>query len=405
MKIKCRYCDNYMNDTDDVCPSCGAQNADVVRSTKSQPKTIEELKQWYSDRGLPPYETTRFFIGEDYKKPRAFGIYKDSSTGKCVVYKNKDSGQRAVRYEGTDEAYAVNEIFQRLKQEIIEQKMNNVKKAGGGSGSQSRNSSGSGSQSSKGSDSASIIKGILKVIGLICSPIILLFVIAIIIVIVQNKPDQGYYNYEGTPYYYKAADYHSADYNWYRYDEQASWCYPTHISQMPEELHKKKTAKKYYVQFDWDSNLPCTNFEDSVYYADIQKGFKTAPGYYKYNDDDYYYHMGTDYDSGWYYYSDDNDWSSTDSSNIPEDLKHPSMVDDFYYTPTWDASTQISDFFDSAEYSSYQAEQERSYSSSSSSYDNDNDYSWDWDDDDDYDWDYDSGDSWDSGSSDWDSDW
>lgn len=453
MKIKCRYCNNFMNDTDDVCPSCGAHNDDVVRTTKSQPKTIEELQQWYADRGLPPYEVTRFFIGMNYQKPRAFGIYKDSS-GKCVVYKNKDSGQRAIRYEGTDEAYAVNEIFQRLKQEIIEQKMNNVKKAGG-SGSATRSysagsnyngsrsassgnnstrsagsvnngtrttgsnytgtrSTGSGYSNTSYSGSGTSNKKrksnkFLKILGLILSPFILLFVIAIIIVIVENNPNQGYYDYRGDTYYYSAEDYSQSDLNWYKYDEEWGWSYPIALSEMPETLRKNKTAKEYYLQYDWDDSLSCQDFEDSVYYADMRKGFKTSEGYYKYGEDDYYYHLGNDYNSGWYHYSDENDWTYEDSINVPEELFHPSVVEDFYYTPTWDASTQLTDFTDSTVYSDYLAEQatQRSYS-----YDDDNDsgYSWDdddwgWDDDDDYDWDYGGSNSWDSGSTDWDSDW
>ena len=61
----------------------------------------------------------------DYKGPRAFGIYHDKYLG-YVVYKNKDNGERAIRYQGTDEAYAVNELFMRLKQEILEQKSRNL---------------------------------------------------------------------------------------------------------------------------------------------------------------------------------------------------------------------------------------------------------------------------------------
>ena len=131
MKIKCSYCGAYIDDTNATCPHCGAPNEGVVRTTSTQPLTIEELQQWYADRHLPPAETTRFFIGEDYQGPRAFGIYRDPQSGNVVVYKNKANGQRAVRYQGTDEAYAVNEIFQRLKQEIIEQKSNIAKKKSG----------------------------------------------------------------------------------------------------------------------------------------------------------------------------------------------------------------------------------------------------------------------------------
>ena len=96
MRIKCDYCDAVYEDTLDRCPSCGASN--TKRNVGDlRPRTIEELKQWYKDRALPPYETTRFFIGINYQQPRAFGIYKDGS--EFVVYKNKADGSRAVRYQ------------------------------------------------------------------------------------------------------------------------------------------------------------------------------------------------------------------------------------------------------------------------------------------------------------------
>ena len=128
MKIKCEFCGSMINDTEQQCPNCGAPNSNVRRSSGDQPLTIAQLQQWYESKGLPPYEVTRFFIGQDVHEPRAFGIYFDETTGNFIVYKNKDTGKRAVRYRGTDEAYAVNELFQRLKQEIIQQKRNNIKK-------------------------------------------------------------------------------------------------------------------------------------------------------------------------------------------------------------------------------------------------------------------------------------
>ncbi len=90
-------------------------------SGRNKPKTIEELKE-YCESNCFTSEKTRFFIGEDYKKPRAFGIYKDELSGDFIVYKNKDDGNRAVRYKGTDEAFAVGELYDRLQKEIINQK-------------------------------------------------------------------------------------------------------------------------------------------------------------------------------------------------------------------------------------------------------------------------------------------
>ena len=62
MKVRCKYCDNLIDDGDENCPNCGAANKNYNRLGVEVPKTIEELEQWYKDRNLPPYETTRFFI-------------------------------------------------------------------------------------------------------------------------------------------------------------------------------------------------------------------------------------------------------------------------------------------------------------------------------------------------------
>lgn len=123
MKIKCEYCGNLFEDTSEKCSVCGAPN-DNYRSNKENrsPKTIDELKGWYESRNLPPENETRFFIGKDIKEPRAFGIYKDQDTDEFIVYKNKNNGERAIRYRGKDEAYAVNELYLKLKSEIINQK-------------------------------------------------------------------------------------------------------------------------------------------------------------------------------------------------------------------------------------------------------------------------------------------
>ena len=109
MKIKCDWCGSWINDFDQVCPNCGGVNNNYNRHANGVPQTIEELKAWAKEMNLP-LEDMRTFIGEDYKGAKAFGIYKDETDGTFVVYKNKEDGTRAVRYKGTDEAYAVNEL-------------------------------------------------------------------------------------------------------------------------------------------------------------------------------------------------------------------------------------------------------------------------------------------------------
>ena len=97
MKIKCDYCGNTYEDTLEKCPSCGGPNPS--HKNDNRPKTIEELKIWYQERNLTAPEVTRFFIGTDYRQPKAFGIYKDDQ-GDFVVYKNKADGSRAITKDG-----------------------------------------------------------------------------------------------------------------------------------------------------------------------------------------------------------------------------------------------------------------------------------------------------------------
>ena len=123
MEIKCEYCGSIIKETDEKCPYCGATNQAVKRTADHTPKTIEELQQWYQARNLPPYEVTRFFVGINYTQPKAFGIYREGQN--VIVYKNKANGERAIRYQGTDEAYAVNELYLKLKEEILNQKEHN----------------------------------------------------------------------------------------------------------------------------------------------------------------------------------------------------------------------------------------------------------------------------------------
>ncbi len=167
MQIKCDYCGNYIPDTEPVCPNCGAPNNGVKRTADEAPHTIEQLKEYVAKNNVP-VDQLRFFIGEDYREAKAFGIYKDESTGNFIVYKNKGDGERAVRYEGKDEAYAVNEIFLKLKEKENDYKYyTKVRGANPDSGS---NTAGTGSGSSGGNKkrklSTIIIMGIFILIML-----------------------------------------------------------------------------------------------------------------------------------------------------------------------------------------------------------------------------------------------
>ena len=114
---KCRFCGGAVRSDERNCPQCGGANENYVADTPRTvflPKTMDELKEYCSERGMPLLRM-RFFIDENYQQPRAFGIYRDGND--FVVYKNKSDGSRSVRYRGPDEAHAVNELFLKLLEE------------------------------------------------------------------------------------------------------------------------------------------------------------------------------------------------------------------------------------------------------------------------------------------------
>lgn len=132
LKVKCNYCGNFIEDSAEKCEYCGAANENIRRTGNYVPKTIEELKQWYIDHNLPDENTTRFFIDKDYPGPKAYGIYKQPD-GDFVVYKNKADGTRSTRYVGKDETYAVQELYLKLKEEMLLQKEHNMNTSSYGS--------------------------------------------------------------------------------------------------------------------------------------------------------------------------------------------------------------------------------------------------------------------------------
>ena len=197
------------------------------------PETIEELKQWYIDMNLPDENTTRFFIGKDYPGPKAFGIYKNDITNEFVVYKNKADGSRAVRYQGTDEAFAVKELYLRLKDEIANQNNNNP--------IQDKTTSKSLANSLT-----------LKLIPF-CDTLILVVVTFVGVFISSFSPDRGYYNFRGKHYYYQNS-------SWYVYDTSWSPCY-----NVPSEL--KKNYNEYYSSRS-NTDYLISDFESSAYYEE-----------------------------------------------------------------------------------------------------------------------------------------
>lgn len=409
LKIQCRYCGSFIEDTDEKCPNCGATNEDLKRTADTTPKTIEQLKAWYEAHHLPPSSVTRFFIGEDYTHPKAFGIYRKPN-GHVVVYKNKADGSRAIRYEGADEAYGVNELYMRLKEEILQQKTRGIKNP-----SSVSNYSSGGKNKGKRRHFWSLKAQLILIFSIVFATIGSTF----FFLHLESRPldiPEGYYTTQITDsYQYGTLFYYLKDYNtWFLsldYEDENVWKNLNHTgSSLPDDLkpskfngnQKKITAlclgKEYSPDY-YEQYKHAQNFLKSQEYSDYLNSYSVAVGYYHYEDTDYY-HMRPGDDSGWFYYDNDNsEWKP--SYQTPDVLQHQNIAEAFYKQEAWDASTQVSDFETTDFYENYQDELRAasSYQSSSDSSDSYNSN----DSDDDYSWD--SSDSWDSGYTDWDSDW
>ena len=112
---KCIICSADVISCEKTCPHCGAVNENFVSGSSPSfiwPKTIDELKEYCAQLKLP-LTRLRFFIGENYQAPKAYGIYK-AADDRFIVYKNKSDNTRSIRYDGPDEAYAVRELLAKL---------------------------------------------------------------------------------------------------------------------------------------------------------------------------------------------------------------------------------------------------------------------------------------------------
>ena len=273
VKIRCEYCDNYISDTDENCPHCGAPNSHLVRSAGGVPKTIEELRAFAAAHHLP-LERMHFHLGEDYRGPKAFGIYRDKD-GLFVVYKNKANGERAVRYRGRDEAYAVNELWQKMRTEVQAQKSRtNISRTTASPKKQKR-------------------KWYQRPRLILFAAIFALMMIAGIIS--SSMPDRGYYNYDGGYYYYDSS-------NWYQYDEDTSDWYRADVS-FSSPLY---TDYGDYYEGSYNAGSGYESFFDSDYYADSYDGDSSSWDDSDWDDSDWDWDSDSDWDSD---YSDwDSDW-------------------------------------------------------------------------------------------------
>lgn len=294
MRSKCEYCGSYVESTEENCPNCGAVNPNHQRNASGVPQTMEELKDFCARHNLP-LEQMRFFIGEDYKKPKAFGIYQDAD-GNFVVYKNKSDGSRAIRYKGTDEAYAVHELYLKMQSEVQKQKKYFSTGGGASDAEQARRAAHSNNpynhdRSPKrpsgiwGSLSGQVKKRLVGVV-------LLVLFFGSILAFDAMVPDKGYYSYEGSYYYYDYQD-------WYRFDrEQLDWV-PADMAHTPLDRH----YNHYLIKDNNSAGNQYTEPIDSEYYD----AFSASQSVWE-EDDSSTREYSSGSDSSW----DDSDWDGSD---------------------------------------------------------------------------------------------
>lgn len=264
MKIKCDWCGSWINDFEEVCPNCMGVNHHYKRQSDGVPRTIGELQAWAEEKKLP-LSDMRTYIGEDYRGAKAFGIYEDED-GTFVVYKNKADGTRVIRYHGADEAYAVNELYQKMKERVAQQKAH-------------RASSGR----------KTLLHSILLIYFVMLGSIIFSCIMeAVWIHTYEKRPSNGYYSYDDNDYYYYRGD-------WYEWQEETWTQVPTTDVWMEEDY------SSYFDSFSYHDNYDCDNFADSEYYVEENSS---------YNDDDNSWESDWDSDDGW---DSDDSWDSNDS--------------------------------------------------------------------------------------------
>lgn len=297
MKITCPYCGNLFDNSNKQCPHCNAPNENPSTDTPSStPSTIDQLRRWYQDRNLPPYEVTRFFIGQDVSEPRAFGIYRQGE--KVIVYKNKDSGQRAVRYQGTDEGYAVSEFFAKLQEEVLHQKQVNFRKDAVIPGTPVDLDAEGQAPAPNGGKPPAKRRGCLTVLLVIIILMVLTSLLGRGKESTAPSPAPGYYSYNGETYYHQ-----NDKAGWYSYDNGV-WSVAQNL---PSSFYNN--VDDYYDGYSYSSDY------SSGYYSDF-----SDTSYY----DDYNSSSSSSSSSSWSTWDDEDDWDwdsgdSWDSSSSSSD--------------------------------------------------------------------------------------
>jgi hypothetical protein len=226
-----------------------------------RPCTIGQLRDFCAYNEMP-LEKMRFFVGEDYREARAFGIYEDG--GRFVVYKNKADGSRAVRYSGPDEAHAVGELYDKLLDEChrrdiwpdgkpvdLEKRRKSEKR---------------------------------RLFAIMVVAALLMGTLGYVISRIDAKAhaNDGYYFFGGPGIYYCYGD------DWY-YNDNTDWA---RVDDGPYIDYEDRSD--YFIGDTYDSSWGYSDFEDSSAWAQIQEENRTSSSDYSGWDSN-----DTNWDSDW----------------------------------------------------------------------------------------------------------
>ena len=237
MEKNCEYCGGLLSGSETSCPHCGAPIS-AAGGKNPRPRTLEELIAFARSHNLP-LDKMRFFLGQDYPGPKAYGIFRDAD-GSFVVYKNKADGTRAIRYRGPDEAHAVEEIYLKMREEVSRQRGYQAAKR---RGVRSAPAVGRAPARSRAGTVSKLLRWILVIAAVVLTAFFYFR---------RSGSRDGYYRYRGG-YYYNQND------DWFYYSG-TRWI-PLLVD---DELNDN--AADYYADQDYRDSWDVRDFADSEFY-------------------------------------------------------------------------------------------------------------------------------------------
>lgn len=252
MDKKMVYRPDLAEDAEEFCPLCGAPvvmeeetlEQDNTPEQEVVPETIAALRELCVSRSVDA-ESRGFFLDSNREHHGGYGIYLDND-GDFVFYKNHSSGEKSIRYKGKDEAYAVRELYGRMKKDGCFPLT--VKK------NQPKENSSHGHHRSGSSGKHRRVQRKKRVVIAVALLLVLAVSAAAVYVWYANQPKDGYYHYHDDYYYLQKG-------SWYCYNSVMEKWEPV----IPEAILMTNHKVYYRSIYYWEGSY-ITDFKDSGFY-------------------------------------------------------------------------------------------------------------------------------------------